>query len=325
MKLLIFLFLFGLQANALEKTAFMHESDNQKTLWIKDSAGNLEKVDVGFGFAIYPFLSKDATELAFVAGQDENSLNIYIKNLVTGQQEKITSQAGFVIHPSLSGDSRYLSYSQMENGRNHIVVVDRKKHFRSEIHDDNSLYFPRMSSNGNFIVYQKTLDRDHKEIRKHSFLEDKDEKISVGYEKCMSPNLNNDDSLLAMTCYQDKKWNIYVADLNTKSIQQVTFTSFESFAPAFDRKSNIIFASNETGHFVLHKLKRQNNGTYLKASEVFEKMDGDLYAPSASGELSYQRTQPTNVYITITFSFEARWHPLRKTSLKYKARCTPYV
>lgn len=306
MKLIIIsLVCFSCFAAANEKMAFMYESANhEKSLWIQDSRST-SKVDVAFDFAIYPFLARDASELVFVAGRNERELNVYLKDLETGKQTQITKTTGFVLHPHLSANKKFLAYSEFINNKNQIQILDRDTGAVKEITADESLYFPKLSSYGSFVVYQKTLTKDKKQVWMETFDPQVSTLLSTGFDKCMAPNLNFDDSQMLMTCFKDNQWNIYKVDLSNKKIEQITFTSFESFAPTFDRHNNIVFASNESDKFELYKLNRNVvTGTYSEAV-VVARMDGDLYAPSISGDLSYKRSLPSVIPMPARSSFGA--------------------
>ncbi len=283
----------------------MYESANhEKSLWIQDSRST-SKVDVAFDFAIYPFLARDASELVFVAGRNERELNVYLKDLETGKQTQITKTTGFVLHPHLSANKKFLAYSEFINNKNQIQILDRDTGAVKEITADESLYFPKLSSYGSFVVYQKTLTKDKKQVWMETFDPQVSTLLSTGFDKCMAPNLNFDDSQMLMTCFKDNQWNIYKVDLSNKKIEQITFTSFESFAPTFDRHNNIVFASNESDKFELYKLNRNVvTGTYSEAV-VVARMDGDLYAPSISGDLSYKRSLPSVIPMPARSSFGA--------------------
>ena len=306
MKLLILSLICGSYfANASEKMAYMYESANhEKSLWIQDSR-SATKVDVGFDFAIYPFLAKDASEIAFVAGKNERELNVYLKNLQTGEQTQITNTAGFVLHPHISADKTYLTYSEFVDGKNQIQILNRKTNVTTSIVSDASLYFPKLSSHGTFVVYQKSISNDKKQIWMDTLDPKTSTLLTTDYEKCMAPNLNFDDSQLLMTCFKGEQWNVYKMDMSTKKVEQLTFTSEESFAPTFDRHNNVIFASNPKGNFELYKLNRNElTGTYSEAV-LIAKMQGDLYAPSISGDLSYTHSLPTQIPMPARSSFGA--------------------
>lgn len=292
-------------ATANEKMAFMYESaDHQKSLWIQDSRST-SKVDVGFDFAIYPFLAKDGSEIVFVAGKNERELNVYLKNLESGKQTQITKTSGFVLHPHLSANKRYLAYSEFINNKNQIQILDRDTNITKTIAADESLYFPKLSSNGSFVVYQKTISNDKKQVVMDRMDTEMKTVLSHDFDKCMAPNLNFDDSQVLMTCFKNDQWNVYKVDLSTFKVEQITFTKFESFAPTFDRHNNIVFASNPMGNFALYKLNRnQITGTYSEAF-LIARMDGDLYAPSISGDLSYRRSLPSVIPMPARSSFGA--------------------
>lgn len=298
-----FLILFGLMAttSAFADFVYMKEDaaaksiqlqrENQTATTLNDSSSKL--------WAIYPDITPDGNEFVYCEGEGQSDLNLKYVNKKKNLTQKFSlKDKGMLLHPKFSKNARWIFYSAPgANGKNTIFFFDRAAEVRLQgeglneyslanakmLAAEDEAYFPRPSSDGNFVVYQRNVP-GKKEIILFDRLENKKEVLAEG----MSPALSFDERLVAYTSKKDGNWNIYVIDRVTKVVTQMTTDAKDEQAPTFMPDGTLVFASNKSGHYRLFKL---NSDKWIQIVEAGESQEVDFYSPQFSGETSYKQAE----------------------------------
>ncbi len=275
---------------AFADMVFMREGDNSKQIMFKK--GNLEAVAItnGSNAHLYPDITPDGKRIVYVEGtiSDDGAadLNLAIYNTTTQKTDHLSSNVkGMILHPKFSknGEMIFFSAPQSLQGKNTVYYAKlNQASFEPTTLDMNEeSYFPRPSSDGNFVVYQRNTN-GKKEVVFFDRLANEKTVIAEG----MSPSLSFDERFIAYTSKKDGNWNVYIYDRFAKTTKQVTTDAGDEMAPTFTPDNHIVFASNKSGHFQLFKIEDNNSWTAISPAN-----DVEDYAPEFSGETQF--TQKT--------------------------------
>jgi Tol biopolymer transport system component/N-acetylneuraminic acid mutarotase len=293
MKLMLFVLMMSVTAMA--DFVYMQETETAKTIQWSGPEGTRTLSESGNEWAIYPDITPDGKEFIFVEGPGNTDLHLTYMNKKTNTSYRFHSpRKGMVLHPKFSKNGRMVFYSAPgESGKNTIYYFNREEEVARQgtnlldyslenakaIDPTEEAYFPRPSSDGNFVVYQRNTN-GKKEIVLFDRLENEKTVLAEG----MSPALSFDERLVAYTSKISGSWDVYVIDRVTKVVKRITSDAKDEMAPTFLPDNTIVFASNKTGHF---RLYNQN----------WEKITGhdeenlELYSPQFSGQTTYTQTE----------------------------------
>lgn len=275
------------------KLAFMWEQGSDKAIYIaNDDGSERERVSRQGLWALYPDLSPDARQIAFTQGEDPSDLRITIVDL-DSRAEQIISGPGFNLQPEFSGDGRYLVYTgqtQADSSRHGVHVVDLTTTAQTPtlIEDQHSAYFPNISSDGTFVVFQRNLSATEKQIAMWNRGTAEITELTTATDYAMSPTLSSDDRYVVFSRRIGEQWNLWQLDLWTSEQTQLTDTPYQEFAPTFDPSGALAFASNRTGEFQLYQFEAScRQGVACSFVELVTG-EGSFYAPSFSGNTNYK-------------------------------------
>jgi N-acetylneuraminic acid mutarotase len=248
-------------------------------------------------WALYPDISADGNEFLYCEGTRPEDLHLtYVNKKKSLTQRFSLFQKGMLLHPKFSKNGRMIFYSAPgPKGKNTIFFFDRAEEVMSQgqslteyslanakmLAPEDEAYFPRPSSDGNFVVYQRNTTG-----RKEIVLLDRLEETKKVLAEGMSPALSFDETKIAYTSKKDGNWNIYVIDRTTNVVTQMTSDTKDEMAPTFMPDGTLAFASNKSGHFRLFKLTNKEWISMVKAGEHEEV---DFYSPQFSGNKTYQQ------------------------------------
>src|SRR5262249_34952613 len=110
--------------------------------------------------------------------------------------------------------------------------------------------------------------------------------------ECMAPALSFDDRLIAYSCQVNGSWDIYLLDPFGKGESiRVTQGPGRSLAPRFGSDGSLVSASDRTGRFQLYRIRATAMVARRFTAELLVGRDADLYAPSASGDVTWSQEQ----------------------------------
>lgn len=301
------------QLLAADRIAFMRESGDKKAIYLFENE-SLKEVPSEAPWNLYPTLTSDGRHLAYVStgptAHNTPNSSIRLRALGTDRLEQWTSGKDFSIHPSFSRNGNFLAYSAPlgQEGTHHIAILDLNQErskgaeyingiLRYDIKADPRVlpsnehcYFPALSQDGDFVVYQRNrLGR--REIVRRDLKTDKITILSTQSEQSRSPALSPDDRYVAFASKAKTNWDIYLYDLEQRTQIRLTFDKGEDFAPAFRSDGTLVFASNRRGSFEIYDVNYALKGPVGETPliSVAEDRSISLYAPAASGELSLRK------------------------------------
>ncbi len=294
MKFLMTMIMLAFSSVTLADMVFMREWDSQKHIMLMKDDGSTSQVTSGDLMHLYPDISPDGKTLVYVEGKmlENGGQDLYLvtKNLETNKTEKWQSEnlKGMVLHPKFSKNGQFIFFSA-PSPRNKVFYFEPNKFrnknsgdvttlsFKAESLGDDEAYFPRPSSDGNFVVYQKNAN-GFREVILFDRLEDKKIVIDQG----MAPALSFDEQKIAYTSKKAGSWDIYEYDRQSKKTIRKTFDdSTDEMAPSYNTKNELVFASSKTGNFQLYKL---NGSEWTRLTDI---ANTDDYAPQFSGETKF--------------------------------------
>ena len=294
MKMLV---LLGLMVSTLAQANFvyMQETATGKAVMLKTSedAPATALSDVSSkDWALYPDITPDAQEVVFVEGPGQNDLHLTYKNLSKNiTQRFLATNKGMILHPKFSRNGRYIFYSAPgPKGKNTVFFFDRAEEVNRQgqglltysldkalaVDDSEESYFPRPSSDGSFVVYQRNTDG-----RKEIVLFDRIEQTKKVIAQGMSPALSFDERYIAYTSKVNGNWDIYITNRNSGVSFRVTTDAADEMASTFMKDNTLVFASNKSGHFRLFK---QVQGKWISLTQDAPEAEVEQYSPQFSGE-----------------------------------------
>lgn len=293
-----YLLLLGLLGSCSSFANFVYMKENAKgksvqyhvngtTYAINDTTNKL--------WALYPDVTPDGNEFVYCEGEAQNALGLTYYNKRQNLTQRFgLKDKGMLLHPKFSKNGKFIFYSAPgKNGKNTIFYFDRAAEVERQgtnladysltdakaIDESEESYFPRPSSDGNFVVYQKNTP-GKKEIVLFDRLENKKTVLAEG----MSPSLSFDERLVAYTSKKEGNWNVYTIDRVTKEVKQITSDEHDEMAPTFMTDNTLVFASNKSGNFHLFKTKDS------KWEPMFSvEKETDYYAPQFGGDTQYKQ------------------------------------
>jgi Tol biopolymer transport system component len=246
-------------------------------------------------WALYPDVSADGNEFVYAEGTGAEDLHLTYKNLKKNLTQRFNLPVkGMLLHPKFSKNGKYIFYSAPgPQGKNTLFFFDRQTEVARQgenlidysllqakaIVPDEEAYFPRPSSDGNFVVYQRNTS-GKKEIVLFDRIENTKKILAEG----MSPALSFDETQIAFTSKKDGNWNIYIIDRISNVVTQMTFDAKDEMAPSFMPDNTLVFASNKNGNYNLYKLI---SGKWEVLVEASVNSAVDFYSPQFSGDKSY--------------------------------------
>lgn len=243
-------------------------------------------------WAIYPDITPDGQEVIYAEGPDQSDLHLTYQHQGKELTQRFhSSTKGMILHPKFSKNGKLIFYSAPgPKGKNTIYFFDRAAEVARQgnslldfsldqaqaLDDAEESYFPRPSSDGNFVVYQRNSS-GKKEIILFDRLENTKKVIAEG----MSPALSFDERWIAFTSKVNGSWDIFITERTTGVTFQATSDAKDEQAPTFMPDNTLAFASNKTGHYRLYKIIK---GEWISMNQgVADSAEVDFYSPNFTG------------------------------------------
>lgn len=291
MKFLTMTAMLLLSSSVFADMVFMREWDNQKHIMHKNNDGVTTQITSGDLVHLYPDITPDGKNVVYVEGKifDNGTQDLYLvtKNLETGKTRQWLSDdlKGMVLHPKFSKNGQFIFFSA-PFPKNKVFYFEPGKFnsnsdittFKAEalVREDEA-YFPRPSSDGNFVVYQRNVTGSREVV-----LYDRLEETKLVIDKGMAPALSFDERKIAYTSKKNGSWDIFEYDRVAKTVIQKTFDeTTDEMAPTYTPTGELVFASSKTGNFQLYQL---NGDEWVRLTEI---ANTDDYAPQFSGETKF--------------------------------------
>jgi|GEM_PF-1050834 len=252
------------QLGSGETIVVLAEGYGQKQIASYDSAAKkLQFLTEGSDWHLYPDISPDGKNLAFVQGPDHSHLKLVVwkwNDPVVSPYRAYNeyvwpNMEGFLLHPRWSQNGRYLfiSIKNPETNKQNIMKLDFEKFYRTgkaesftfaDIEGD--AFFASSSSDGQRVIFQRNSE-GRKEIILYNTFESDVTKRQIVIDEGMSPSISKDDRLIAYTKKIEQDWEIFIYNNESKTILRQTFSKGPDFAPHFDRHGKLLYASNRSG------------------------------------------------------------------------------
>jgi hypothetical protein len=297
-----YLLLFGLltSCSSFANFVYMREDARGKTVQLQVNATVTTLNDSSSKlWALYPDVTPDGNEFVYAEGEGQEDLHLTYFNKKKNLTQKFGfAQKGMLLHPKFSKNGKFIFFSGPgPKGKNTIFFFEREALVNSQGKDlteysltaakmlapEDEAYFPRPSSDGNFVVYQRNIS-GKKEIVLFDRLENKKKVLAEG----MSPALSFDERLIAFTSKKNGSWDIFTIDRATLEVKQITSHEKDEMAPTFTPDNKIAFASNMKGHFRLFLL---DGNTWNQIVDAKDSEAVDFYSPQFAGETSYKQKE----------------------------------
>lgn len=269
--------LFCLRAHA--DMIFMRENNQGKHIFLSSNRGT-EQLTTGTDWNLYPDISSDGSKAVYVSGTGQKDLQLRMFSLQDKKNEILSvSMKGMILHPKFTKNNKWVFFSAPVNEKNSIFAIElANKSNIVAITPNEEAYFPRPSSDGQFVVYQRNAN-GKKEVVLLNRIEKTKEVIDIG----MSPSLSFDERYIAYTSKQSGSWDIYIYDRYTKIKKQATSHEADEMAPTFSPDNKLSFASNFEGRYYIYQL---NGATWERLTYT---SDSDDYAPQYVGETEFKQ------------------------------------
>ena len=301
MKLIMSLILLvAIQINAAEMLLMKEEADKKEIYSFHLDNNQFSKIETKTKITIYPSISKDGTLISFSGGEDLRSLSLHLLNRANGFVKKLeVDNYGLVLHSQISANQKHIVFSAMNLSSNQFDILSYNiKTAQTDTllsSPSKSYYFPKMTSDSFYIYAQESINKEERYLVKKLIAEESIERIQTQNKNCMAPSLSFDDQYLAYTCKNKDQWQVYEMLLKDKSSRLVSERDKEAYAPHYDAKHNLYFASPSTEHFQIFKSQRNKDKNLNTAELLLAGDDFDLYSPSISGNQSYKQTRLPNM------------------------------
>ena len=205
---------------------------------------------------IHPIISKDGTRLAFTQGdQDRSETDVILYNRETGTDRRVNPDGYRGAIPTFSNDSRFIVYPKWRDNENPVISIydiskekevlsigDKKAECWRPIFapNDSIIYYIRMESDGSFGIRCFNISkREDRKILKTTY--------NI-WDIAVSPN----GEKIVYAGNKDGNWDLFILDIASKKISQITKTIGNEWDPVFYNDDEIWFA----GEFGI------NNGIY---------------------------------------------------------------
>lgn len=294
MKLLALIAVFS--TSVFADMVYMREDAQSKSIQLlKDGATSTVSEPANGQWAIYPDISPDGNEYVYCEGPAQDDLHlVYLNKKKNEKQLFHLPQKGMLLHPKFTKNTKLIFYSAPgPSGKNTVFFFNRAALVAAHneggsvslakaqaLDASEESYFPRPSSDGNFVVYQRNTS-GKKEIVLFDRLANKKKVLAEG----MSPSLSPDERLIAFTAKTDGNWNVFTVDRTSGKIEQVTNDPHNEMAPAFKRNGTLVFASDRSGRYEIIQLK--DNQWRVQVSDP----TADFYSPQFAGQTHYAQKE----------------------------------
>jgi len=221
-----------------------------------DSVEELMQITTTPGNETDPEISPDGKHIAFVSDK-AGSENIFISDLFGRNPRQLTFRAGHNLNPAWTPDGKSIIFNSDRLGYNAVFKIDLNRERITEVLVARGAndFAPDMAKSKSFIVfgnqtiYAESLWMYHLSRKQTS-------QIGEGIYPVISPN----DRMIAYTSSKGGNSDLWLTDLKSQEIRQLTVDSAEDLAPSWSPDGNkIVFASNRGGNYDIWLFNMKRN------------------------------------------------------------------
>jgi Tol biopolymer transport system component len=264
------------------KLVYTEERGGHKQVVIQTD-GEVRALTGGALWHFNPDLSADGSTVTFSEGIDGEQLDVVTLDLSTGKKTIWNRGQGRHLQPRLSADGHTLAFSSPvgPESRAQIVVVGLTDGSREVIASPYPSFFPALSRDGRFVVFQIAKERHQKDI----VLYDRSRQLLTSITHngtSITPVLSSDDQWIAYSSFVDGQWRIFLSHRSKGETFSLKTPFATNLTPAFTPDGGILFAGDVGDRFRIFQ---------IAAGEIRRKIDvarplalgaGDLFHPALS-------------------------------------------
>lgn len=218
--------LFQTQEQELYKIALSDELHNREdVLWSSPKE------------LIHPTKSKDGLWLAFTQGdQDRGETDVVLFNFITGKDWTINSKGYHAAIPVFSNDSKLITLPQWKGTESpQIAIYDIEKKEVIDLIDNNGkeCWRPFFAPNDSLIYYIRMGDGNKFSVYSYNLSEKKSEEALTTNYNIWDIAVSPSGKYIAFAGNKDGNWDIFIFDLESKAIKQVTKSIGNEWDPTF--------------------------------------------------------------------------------------------
>lgn len=145
--------------NAQADMVFMRENNQGKHIFLKNKTGE-KQITTGSNWHLYPDISSDGKNVVYVSGADQKNLELHLQSLESNKSVILSvPMKGMILHPKFTKNNLHVFFSAPVGAKNSIFAMELTNEKKlTAITPDEEAYFPRPSSDGQFVVYQRNTN-----------------------------------------------------------------------------------------------------------------------------------------------------------------------
>lgn len=218
--------LFQTQEQELYKIALSDELHNREdVLWSSPKE------------LIHPTKSKDGLWLAFTQGdQDRGETDVVLFNFITGKDWTINSKGYHAAIPVFSSDYKLITFPQWKGTESpQIAIYDIEKKEVIDLIDNNGkeCWRPFFAPNDSLIYYIRMGDGNKFSVYSYNLSQKKSQEVLTTNYNIWDIAVSPSGKYIAFAGNKDGNWDIFIYDLVSKAIKQVTRSIGDEWDPAF--------------------------------------------------------------------------------------------
>lgn len=186
---------------------------------------------------VHPVMTRDKRYLAFTDGdQTHNETDVVLFDNITQQQTRLNAEGYYAAIPMFSPDGSLIAFPEWKKGKStpHIVILHLSSGKRKQFLDGAECWRPIFSNDQTQLYYiQKTNPNCPFVIKSYNLKSGKTSVVLQQPYDIWDIALSPSGRYLAYAGRKSHNWDIYLFDLQTKHIRQLTQTLGDEWDPAF--------------------------------------------------------------------------------------------
>lgn len=186
---------------------------------------------------IHPTKSKDGSWLVFTQGdQNHGETDVVLFNFITGKDWTINSKGYHAAIPAFSNDSKLIAYPQWRGNESpQIAIYDiEKKSVIDQINNNGKECWRPVFAPNDSLIYYIQIDAKNKfNVYSYHLSKKMSQEVLTTKYNIWDIAISPSGKYLAYAGNKDGNWDIFIFDLESKAIKQVTKSIGNEWDPAF--------------------------------------------------------------------------------------------
>lgn len=276
-----------------KKIVFVSDRDKNVNIYVMQADGsNLRRLTDDLYFDNYPVFSPDGTQIAFQSNREDERVQVYLKNINDDSPPRrlthLSMDTGIAPKCWSSDGTQILLYTN-QNGKDQIVLADVEPPAKPLLSDDTAdLMFPRLSKDGNEILYVASMADHSLELRWSDLVTKRTRTIyrtpaNPSSANQIEPAWSPDNSLIAFSTKVNGNSDVFSIRADGTGLKNLTNNPARDSEPIFSPDgSEIIFARDNYGKAQLYRMDL-NGGNQRRLTN----RDGYEQTPAFSPDGAY--------------------------------------